>query len=156
ITQAVEMPEGWAAPQLPTDLTATRRMVAPPTTPHVMDFGLAKPGDTNLLDQIIARTKCEGDSERERNRTYIDAFLRKAAQPGQVISKDVETNIKHWIAEIDEKVSAQLAEVMHHPDFQRLEATWRGLHYLVHQTETGSTLKIRVLNVSKRELFRDF
>jgi type VI secretion system protein ImpC len=76
-------------------------------------------------------------------------------QPGQVVSKDVETNIKVWIAAIDKKLSAQLNEVMHHADFQKLESSWRGLHYLVHQSETGESLKIRVLNVSKRDLFKD-
>ena len=50
---------------------------------------------------------------------------------------------------------AQLNEIMHDPAFQKLESTWRGLHYLVHQTETGETLKIRVLNVNKQELFKD-
>jgi type VI secretion system protein ImpC len=44
---------------------------------------------------------------------------------------------------------------MHHPDFQKLEGTWRGLHYLVHQSETGEALKIRVLNIKKQELFKD-
>src|SRR5262249_4850821 len=53
-------------------------------------------------------------------------------------------------------LSAQLNEILHHPDFQRLEATWRGLYYLVHQTETSETLKIRVLNVTKKELFKNF
>jgi type VI secretion system protein ImpC len=72
----------------------------------------------------------------------------------QAIGTD-EATIKYWIAEIDKKLSAQLNEVMHHPDFQRLEGTWRGLHYLVNQTETGELLKIRVLNVTKQELFAD-
>jgi type VI secretion system protein ImpC len=67
----------------------------------------------------------------------------------------VRTRIKHWIAEIDRKLSAQLVEIMHHPDFQRLEATWRGLHYLVNQTETSPNLKICVLSVSKGELVED-
>jgi type VI secretion system protein ImpC len=49
----------------------------------------------------------------------------------------------------------QIREIIHHPDFQRLEAAWRGLRYLVHQTETSGRLKIRVLDVSKRELFQD-
>src|ERR1700722_3095916 len=52
-------------------------------------------------------------------------------------------------------VSSQLNEVMHHADFQKLESTWRGLHYLVHQSETGEALKIRVLNATKRELGKD-
>src|SRR5919204_6648687 len=110
--------------------------------------------EDNLLEKILDRTKPLNDKERERNKDYVGQFLKQVVQPGQVISKDVETNIKYWIAEIDKKLSAQLNEVMHHPDFQKLEATWRGLHYLVHQSETGDSLKIRVLNVNKRDLFK--
>jgi type VI secretion system protein ImpC len=111
--------------------------------------------EDNLLDKILDRTKPLNDKERERNKDYVGQFLKQIVQPGQVISKDVETNIKYWIAEIDKKLSGQLNEVMHAPEFQQLEATWRGLHYLVHQSETGENLKIRVLNVKKRELFKD-
>src|SRR5262249_33965199 len=70
-------------------------------------------------------------------------------------SKDVEKNIKYWIAQIDQKLSGQLNEIMHHPDFQKLEGSWRGLKYLVDQSETGENLKLRVLNVSKRDLAKD-
>src|SRR5579859_6629476 len=66
-----------------------------------------------------------------------------------------EETVQQWINAIDSMVSAQLSEVMHHPDFQRLEGTWRGLRYLVQQTESGENLKIRVLNVSKQELLED-
>src|SRR5262249_506626 len=74
---------------------------------------------------------------------------------GQVISKDVEATINFWIKEIDKKLTVQLNEVMHDPGFQKMESTWRGLHYLVHQSETGDMLKIRVLNVTKKELSKD-
>src|SRR5439155_27066580 len=111
--------------------------------------------EATLLDQIVERTKPQDAKERERNRTYVDEFLRKLVQPGQVISKDVETNIKYWIAEIDKKLTGQLNEIMHQPEFQKLEGTWRGLHYLVDKSETGESLKLRVLNVSKRDLFKD-
>lgn len=111
--------------------------------------------EVSLLDQTLDATRPQSDQERERNKDYIGQFLKQIVQPGQVVSKDVETNINHWIAEIDRKLSAQMNEIMHHPDFQRLEATWRGLHYLVHQSETGKTLKIRVLNASKKELLKD-
>jgi type VI secretion system protein ImpC len=111
--------------------------------------------EAGLLDQIIERTKPQDAKERERNRTYIDEFLRKVVQPGQVISKDVETNIKYWITEIDKKLSAQTSAIMHMPEFQKLESTWRGLHYLVDKSETGEALKLRVLNVSRRDLFKD-
>jgi type VI secretion system protein ImpC len=63
--------------------------------------------------------------------------------------------IKHENVAIDKTINIWLREILHHPDFQRLEATWSGLHYLVNQTNTGPMLKIRVLNVSKRDLARD-
>ena len=79
----------------------------------------------------------------------------KAPSSQAGVSTDVEANIKAWINEIDRKLSAQLNEILHDPDFQKLESTWRGLYYLVSQTETSESLKIRVLNVSKRELGKD-
>jgi type VI secretion system protein ImpC len=109
----------------------------------------------SLLDQVVSATKPQDNREAERAKNYFKQFLESAVKPGQVVSKDVETNIKHWIGEIDKKLSTQLSEILHHEDFQKLEGTWRGLHYLVHQTETGEALKIRVLNVSKRDLFKD-
>ena len=109
----------------------------------------------NLLDQVVAATRPQSTAEADRARDYFKQFLGSVVQPGQVISKDVESSIKYWIGEIDKKLSAQLNEVMHTPEFQKLEGTWRGLHYLVHQSETGENLKIRVLNVSKKELFKD-
>jgi type VI secretion system protein ImpC len=59
------------------------------------------------------------------------------------------------IAAIDGILSRQLATILHHPAFQKLEGTWRGLHFLVHQSETDELLKIRVLNASKRDLIKD-
>jgi type VI secretion system protein ImpC len=110
---------------------------------------------TSLLDQVIAATRPQDQKEADRAKSYFKQFLEGVVQPGQVVSKDVEANIKYWIAEIDKKVSAQLNEVMHHPDFQKLEGTWRGLHYMVHQSETGTALKIRVLNARKQDILKD-
>jgi type VI secretion system protein ImpC len=109
----------------------------------------------DLLDQVISATRPQSDQEAARAKDYFRQFLNQVVKPGQVISKDVEVNVKHWIAEIDSVLTHQLNEILHHPDFQKLESTWRGLHYLVHQSETGENLKIRVLNVSKRDLFKD-
>jgi type VI secretion system protein ImpC len=109
----------------------------------------------SLLDQVIQATRPQNEKEADRNKTYFKQFLEGVVKPGQVVSKDVETNIKFWIGELDKKLSAQLNEIMHHPDLQKLEGTWRGLHYMVHQSETGESLKIRVLNIKKTELFKD-
>src|SRR5438132_1377079 len=109
----------------------------------------------NLLDQVIAATRPQSDKEAERAKTYFRQFLDQVVQPGQVVSKDVESNVKYWIAQIDKKLSSQLNEIMHDPGFQQLESTWCGIKDMVDQSETGESLKLRVLNVSKRDLFKD-
>jgi type VI secretion system protein ImpC len=109
----------------------------------------------SLLDQVVAATRPQNNEEQSRAKDYFGQFLQHVVKPGQVVSKDVETNVKSWIAEIDKKLSAQLNEILHDPALQKLESTWRGMHYLVHQSETGESLKIRVLNVKKQELFKD-
>jgi type VI secretion system protein ImpC len=57
---------------------------------------------------------------------------------------------------IDTVISQQLAAIMHAPEFQKLEGSWRGLHHLVSKSETGESMKLRVLNCDKRQLFKDF
>src|SRR6266481_4421222 len=109
------------------------------------------------LDKALdtARVDREDNAARKRGSEAFDQFIAQAVKPGQVVSKDVETNIKYWIAEIDKKLTAQLNEVMHDPAFQKMEGTWRGLHYLIMNSETGESLKIRVMNITKRELEKD-
>ncbi|MCI0682787.1 MAG: type VI secretion system contractile sheath large subunit [Gemmataceae bacterium] len=107
------------------------------------------------LDQLIKETGPQDEAEAERTKSHIRRLLDQAVKPDQAAQDDAERGIKSWISDIDRSLSAQLNEVMHHPDFQKLEGTWRGLHYLVSRTATGETLKIRVLNVTKKELVHD-
>ncbi len=84
--------------------------------------------------------------------------MQTLAQPGArqptLISDDALSSIEAMIAAIDRKLTEQVNPIMHHEDFQGLESAWRGLHYLVNNTETDESLKIRVLNISKKELGR--
>jgi type VI secretion system protein ImpC len=111
--------------------------------------------EADALEAILKATRPRDEKEKERNKGYLDEFIKRVVQPGQVVSKDVEANLKYWVGEIDKKLTAQLNAIMHAPEFQKLEGTWRGLHYLVSNSETGTTLKIRVLNVNKRDLYKD-
>jgi type VI secretion system protein ImpC len=111
--------------------------------------------EAGFLDQIIKATKPRSDTQMEGAKRSLQEFVGKLLQPGAVVSKDVEKTINYWIAEIDKKISDQLNEIMHTPEFQKLEGSWRGLFYLVDKTETGTGLKIRVLNASKKDLLKD-
>jgi len=92
----------------------------------------------------------------ERAKEEVESAVRTLAEQvlskSDVVSDDVAQTINAYIAEIDRKLSEQINQIMHHADFQKLESAWRGLHYLVNNTETDQLLKIRVMNISKKEL----
>lgn len=110
----------------------------------------------SLLDQIVDQGRFGSDeSERQRGKELIGEFVNQVLDGAMTVSKDAEMMINARIAQIDHLLSLQLSEVMHHPSFQKLEGSWRGLKHLVDQSETGELLKIRVMNATKRELLRD-
>jgi type VI secretion system protein ImpC len=114
-------------------------------------------GDVSLLDQILAEGRLAHSPEQRPHAINLISELVDQVLQGQlVMSNDMEAAINERIKQIDALLSDQLNEIMHHPDFQKLEASWRGLHHLVFETETSTMLKIRVLNATKRELIKDF
>jgi len=106
----------------------------------------------SLLDQVLATTK---QTERSRAEDLLRALTDEALKGTVTWSRNVTQTITQGIAAIDKAMSTQLAAVMHNAEFQKLEGSWRGLHHLVMNSETGAQLKIRVLNISKRDLFKD-
>ena len=92
---------------------------------------------------------------RERGKNLVAEFVHQVLEGAMTVSKDAEAMINARIAQIDHLISIQLNEILHHEQFQKLEASWRGLKYLLDQSETGSNLKVKILNVSKKELLRD-
>ena len=113
-------------------------------------------GERSLLDDIVEQGRMGTDVEtRERGKNLVKEFISQILEGEMTVSKDTETMINARIAQIDHLISLQLNEVMHAPEFQKLEGSWRGLKYLLGNSETGTQLKIKVLNVSKKELLRD-
>jgi len=112
----------------------------------------AEAQEVSLLDQVISATK---QTERPRAEELMKTLVDQALAGVVSFDKNVTKTINATIKAIDEKLSTQLAAIMHHPNFQKLEGTWRGLNYLVMNSETSAMLKLKVLNVPKRELFND-
>jgi type VI secretion system protein ImpC len=118
--------------------------------------GATQSTELGLLDQIVDQGRLGREpAARERGRDLVRNFVSEVLKGTVTIAEDTEAMINARIAQIDELLSAQLNEIMHHPDFQRLEATWRGLFYLLSNTETSVTLKIKVFNVNKKDLLKD-
>jgi type VI secretion system protein ImpC len=112
--------------------------------------------ELSLLDQIVEQGKMGKDADaRSKGKDLVKRFVSEVLEGAITINRDTETMINARIAQIDHLLSLQLNEILHHPDFQKLEGSWRGLQYLLKQSETGTMLKIKVLNVSKKDLLRD-
>jgi type VI secretion system protein ImpC len=112
--------------------------------------------EVSLLDQIVSQGRLGTDApSRERGKNLVKEFVAQILEGSMTVAKDAEMMINARIAQIDHLISIQLNEIMHHPSFQKLEGSWRGVKHLMDHSETGTSLKIRVLNVSKKELLRD-
>jgi type VI secretion system protein ImpC len=85
----------------------------------------------------------------------VQTLVTQALSDSSLVKGDVLDTIEEMIARLDEKLTAQTNEILHAPEFQQLESAWRGLHYLVYNSETDATLKIRIFNVGKTELYRN-
>ena len=112
----------------------------------------AQEASVSLLDEAIAATK---QTERSRAQDLLATLTEEALKGTVTWNKNVTATIKESMSAIDAAISTQLSAVMHHPKFQKLEGSWRGLNHLVMNSETSANLKIKVFNVSKRELFKD-
>jgi type VI secretion system protein ImpC len=112
--------------------------------------------EAGLLDQIVEQGRFGKETQaQERGKDMIKRFVSEVLEGSITMARDTEAALNARIAQLDHLISLQLNEIMHAPELQKLEATWRGLKYLLSQTETSTQLKIKVLNVNKKELLRD-
>jgi type VI secretion system protein ImpC len=112
------------------------------------------PAESSLLGPIVAATEELGVDEK-RVKDWLSALTDQSMKGVIVWDKNASRTLTKAMQALDEKLSRQLAAVMHHPKFQKLEGTWRGMKYLVFNSETGDNLKIRALNASKEVLGKD-
>lgn len=112
--------------------------------------------ELNLLEQIMTEGKLARDPEQQDYaRDLIGEFIDSVVAEGSDVSSDTVAMINQKIAEIDALIGDQLNEIMHAEEFQDMESTWRGMNYLVMNTETSTRLKLRVLNTNKKDLLND-
>ena len=109
-------------------------------------------GDGEFAALLEKEFRPKSDQARSAVEEAVRTLAEQVLANETLVSDDALRSIEGIIAEIDRKLTEQVNLVLHHKDFQQLESAWRGLHYLVNNTETDEQLKIRVLNVSKKDL----
>jgi type VI secretion system protein ImpC len=109
--------------------------------------------ESNDFASLLSKEfKPKSERAKEEVASAVRTLAEQVLSKSDIVSDDVTQTINAYIAELDRKISEQLNLIMHHAEFQKLESAWRGLHYLVNNTETDQQLKIRVINISKKEL----
>src|SRR5688500_5486112 len=127
-------------------------MIPPETTTQGAPGGGAAI-ELNEFESLLSKEfKARDVQKQSAVQTAVRTLAEQALATSKSISPDVIKTISAIIAEIDRKISEQVNLIMHHEDFKALEGAWRGLHHLVNNTETDEMLKIRVLNISKKDL----
>jgi len=113
----------------------------------------AEAQEVSAFHELVHRTfKPKTPEAGEAIKSAVAELAKWASRTTKLIPADSAKFIKSVVEEIDRKLTEQINLILHHPDFQRLEGTWRGLYHLVSKTEQDEMLKIRVFNVSKRDL----
>ena len=120
--------------------------------------GQATTEETSLLDEILAETKLKPAQEAyEVAQKGVQAFITDLISSGKAEGQRIDkTLVDAMIAEIDQRMSAQLNEILHHKDFQKLESAWRGLKYVIDGVDFRENIKVEMLSVTKDELIADF
>jgi type VI secretion system protein ImpC len=109
-------------------------------------------GTSDFANLLQKEFRPKSDQARTAVEQAVKTLAEQALANTGLISDDALKSIESIVAEIDKKLTEQVNLILHHPDFQQLESAWRGLHYLVNNTETDEMLKIRVMNISKKDL----
>lgn len=155
-------PEAEAAPAGDSEPRPTSRPdplpgeAAMPKSSAAEQSGESSTQTLSLLDEIIAKGRmAHDDSQEDYARDMLAEFATQVLDEGMAVDKDTVAMINDRISQIDALISDQLNQIIHHPELQKLEASWRGLHQLVSNTETSARLKLRLLNVGKNELQND-
>lgn len=113
----------------------------------------AATADFSEFDALLNKEfKPKSDDAKSAVKLAVQTLAEQALSATALISDNTIKSIEDMIAEIDRKMTEQINLIIHHQDFKSLEGSWRGLHYLVNNTETGENLKIRVMNISKKEV----
>ena len=110
--------------------------------------------DADFASLLNPEFRPRTDEAKSAVETAVRTLAQQALANASALSGDVVASIKAIIAEIDSKLTAQVNQIIHHPEYQQLESAWRGLHYVVNNTETDEMLKIRVFNISKKDLHK--
>ena len=132
-----------------------RKMLPPLPEQGVWSRGVGAE-ESSFFDELVDAFQDITPQQQETTRINLTEFVSQVLDGSTTLGSDIETTIVARIQQIDRLLSVQLAEVLHHPAFLKLESTWRGLRFLILRTRKAQSVQVRILNITKNELLRQF
>jgi len=121
------------------------------------DAVLDAPATASLLDQVMAETRMSPEDDGfDTARKGVEAFIGDLLKPSRSFDKIEKKLVDDMIGAIDQKISQQLDEVIHAPEFKKIESSWRGLKFLVDRTDFSQNIAVEMISTTKDELIEDF
>jgi len=121
------------------------------------ESGAVTTESVSLIDDILSATKLTPENESYSvAKKGVEALIAQIFQPGKSVEKINALICDEMIAELDKKMSRQLDEILHNPDFQKLESSWRSLKFIVDRTNFRENVKLEIMNLSKQDMMDDF
>jgi type VI secretion system protein ImpC len=133
--------------------TIAKQTVASTSTPGPAEPAKETETTSNLLDQILDATADKSPTAKTRPRSDLDDFVKEIVTPHLVAKPNPMQ--ADFVAKVDAAIGELMRRILHHPDFQAIEAAWRGVYFLVSQLETNENLKLFLIDISKAELAAD-
>jgi len=113
--------------------------------------------NVTLIDQIMKKTRLKPEDDGyETAKTGVKAFIADLLEPTREGEKVEQRVVDQMIAEIDNKISVQMDQIIHHAQFQELESAWRGAKMVIDRTDFKENIRIEMISISKSELLEDF
>jgi type VI secretion system protein ImpC len=111
----------------------------------------------SLVDEILSMTKVKpSDEAYSMTKAGLQAFVKEITSQDQAKPRVTQAEVDKMVSEIDQNLSKVVDEILHHPDLQKMESSWRSLKFLIDRTDFRENIKVEMLNVSKQDLLDDF
>ncbi|MBF0352573.1 MAG: type VI secretion system contractile sheath large subunit [SAR324 cluster bacterium] len=112
--------------------------------------------DRSLLQQVMEQTRIgEGEESYATAKTGLEEFLKEMLKDSSQVRVE-KKRVDAMLDALDAKLSSQMDEILHHPEFQKKEAAWKSLKVMAERTNFRENIQIQIINVSKDDLLEDF
>lgn len=114
--------------------------------------GSAPAAPAGAVDSVLSQIDLGDGVDTPAPKSPMAAAIAAAAGAGAALPPEETSAVRRTLAEVDKKLTAWLAAVLHHPAVQSLESAWRGLAFLIAHIDFRTGVRLRVLHAPRDKM----